>query len=568
MTTAPSGPAAEARPRHNPWLVLLTLCLGFFMILLDTTIVNIAIPEISTGLNATLDEILWVINAYILVFAVLLITAGRLGDLYGPKLLFILGLLVFTVASAVCGFAQTPEQLIGARMVQGVGGALLTPQTLSVITVIFPAEKRGAAFGIWGGVAGVATVAGPTLGGYLVTDWGWEWIFFVNIPIGAVTIAMAAILMPNLKPRRRHRLDWTGTVLATVGLFLVTFGLIEGEPHDWGKVWGPLTIPEVIGAGVVVLAVFMYQQYLTRAREPLVPFAIFSDRNYSLMSWVSGAIAFGMLGLFLPLVIFLQSVLGLSALRAGFALAPMSVVSMLIAPAAGRLADRMGGKWILVAGLAFFSAGMGIVVALAKVDAHMWRLLPGVIVAGVGLGFTFAPLQTVAMRNIQPQMAGAASGFINTTRQLGGVVGSAAVGALLQAQLVSQLTKDARENAGTLPPQYRGQFIAGFQNAAGGSLEVGAGQSPVQLPPGLPAQAREALSRAVETTFHQGFTDAMKITLILPVAVLVTAALSCLFIRPQQGAADEAGAQEGAAVGTQPGSVHHGPGPGTRHAAG
>jgi EmrB/QacA subfamily drug resistance transporter len=526
-------------------------------VLLDTTIVNIAIPDMSTGLNATLDDILWVINAYILVFAVLLITAGRLGDLYGPKLLFILGLVVFTLASAACGFAQTPEQLIGARIVQGVGGALLTPQTLSVITVIFPAEKRGAAFGVWGAVAGVATVAGPTLGGYLVTDWGWEWIFFVNVPVGMATIAMAAILMPNLKPGRRHRLDWTGTVLATAGLFLVTYGLIEGEPHDWGKVWGPLTIPEVIGAGVAVLAIFMFQQYVIRAREPLVPFAIFSDRNYSLMSWVSAAVAFGMLGLFFPLVIFLQSVLGLSALRAGFALAPMSVVSMFIAPAAGRLADKLGGKWILVAGLTLFSAGMGIVVALAKVDADQWRLLPGLIVAGVGLGFTFAPLQTVAMRNIQPQMAGAASGFINTTRQLGAVVGSAAVGALLQAQLVSQLTRHARENAGTLPPQYREQFVAGFQNARGGTLEVGAGQSPVRLPPGLPEQARQALSRAAETTFHQGFTDAMKTTLILPVAVLVAAALSCLFIRSQRGPTDAAGAPaEDAGVAARPASSH------------
>jgi EmrB/QacA subfamily drug resistance transporter len=540
--TTATSPTTEEKPRHSPWLVLLTLCLGFFMILLDITIVNIAIPDMSTSLNATLDQILWVVNAYILVFAVLLITAGRLGDLYGPKLLFIAGLVVFTAASAACGFAQSPEQLIGARVVQGVGGALLTPQTLSVITVIFPADKRGAAFGIWGAVAGVATIAGPTLGGYLVTYWGWEWIFFVNVPVGLLTIAMAVMLMPNLKPRRRHRLDWTGTLLASAGLFLVTYGLIEGEPNDWGKVWGPISIPELIGAGVVVLAVFMVQQHTARSREPLVPFAIFSDRNYSLMSWVSAAIMFGMLGLFLPLVIFLQSVLGLTALRAGFALAPMSVISMFIAPAAGRLADKLGGKWLLVSGLSLFAAGMGIVVALAKVDAHQWRFLPGLIVAGVGLGCTFAPLQTVAMRNIQPQMAGAASGFINTTRQLGGVVGSAAIGALLQAQLVSQLTKHARENAASLPPQLRGQFVAGFQQTGRGSLEIGAGQSPVRLPPGLSAQAREALSRAAQTTFHQGFTDAMKMTLILPVAVLATAALSCLFIKAESGRGGHAGA--------------------------
>jgi EmrB/QacA subfamily drug resistance transporter len=224
------------RARQNPWLVLATLCLGFFMILLDTTIVNIAVPDMSASLDASLDQILWIINAYVLVYAVLLISCGRLGDIFGPKRLFIIGLAVFTLASAACGFANSPEQLIVARIVQGVGGALLTPQTLSVITVIFPPEKRGAAFGVWGAVAGVATAAGPTLGGYLVTNWGWEWVFFVNVPIGVITIALAAFVMPNLKLNRRHRLDWVGTALATTGLFLVTYGLIEGESHHWSDV--------------------------------------------------------------------------------------------------------------------------------------------------------------------------------------------------------------------------------------------------------------------------------------------------------------------------------------------
>ncbi len=262
---APGGAAPALR--HSPWLVLSVLCLGFFMILLDTTIVNIAIPDMIDRLHASLDQILWVLNAYILVYAVLLITAGRLGDLYGPKQLFMIGLVIFTLASAACGFAQNPTQLIAARIAQGIGGALLTPQTLSVLTMIFPAEKRGAAFGIWGAVAGVATVAGPTLGGFIVTHWGWSWIFFVNVPVGAVALVMAAIVLPDLKLNRRHRLDLLGTVLATVGLFLLTYGLIEGQPHDWGKVWGPVTITEVVVAGVVVLAVFLLQQYAQRGRR-------------------------------------------------------------------------------------------------------------------------------------------------------------------------------------------------------------------------------------------------------------------------------------------------------------
>jgi EmrB/QacA subfamily drug resistance transporter len=515
----------------NPWLVLVTLCLGFFMILLDTTIVNIAIPDLSTDLDASLDQVLWIINAYVLVFAVLLITAGRLGDLFGPKRLFLIGLVVFTAASVACGFAADPGQLVVARIAQGVGGALLTPQTLSVLTMIFPPEKRGAAFGIWGAVAGVATLAGPTLGGWLVTDFGWRWIFFVNLPVGIVTIVLAVVVMPDLRLNRRHRLDWLGTALATAGLFLVTYGLIEGEQHDWGAVWGPITIPEVIGAGALVLVAFLLQQRATRAREPLVPFALFADRNFTLMNWVSGAIAFGMLGLFLPLVIYLQSVLGLSALQAGLAIAPMSLISMVVAPIAGRQADRIGGKWILVAGLSLWCVGMAVVVWLADVDTGQWGLLPGVLIAGAGLGLTFAPLQTVAMRNVESRMAGAASGFINTTRQLGAVVGSAAVGALLQARLATELHESAVRNASALPPQFRAAFVDGFGGTAGGSLHVGAGQPGGALPPDLPEQARQLVTEVAVRTFHEAFTAAMRTTLVLPLVVLAVAAASCVFIK-------------------------------------
>ncbi|HTF11542.1 MAG TPA: DHA2 family efflux MFS transporter permease subunit, partial [Asanoa sp.] len=496
-----------------------------------------------TSLDASLDQLLWIINAYVLVYAVLLITAGRLGDLFGPKRLFIIGLVVFTAASAACGLATNPEQLIIFRIVQGVGGALLTPQTLSTITVIFPPDKRGVAFGVWGAVAGVATIAGPTLGGYLVTDFGWEWIFFVNVPVGVLTIIMAVVTMPDLRLNRRHRLDWTGTALATVGLFLLVYGLIEGESHDWGKVWGPITIIEVIGAGVLVLAVFLYHQYVTRAGEPLVPFSIFKDRNFAVMSWVSSAIAFGMLGLFLPLVIYLQSVLGLTALQAGIAIAPMSLLSMVIAPFAGRAADRAAGKWVLTIGLTLWCAGMATVVALAEADTGQWGLLPGLLIAGTGLGMVFAPLQTIAMRHVPPQQAGAASGLINTTRQLGAVIGSAAVGALLQAQLAGKLTEAARTNAALLPPEVRQPFIDAVAGATGGSLHVGAGQSGAAIPPGVPEQFRQALTDVTTRTFHEGFTNAMKATLLLPLIVLAIAAVSCLFIRQQQPPAPAAPAE-------------------------
>src|SRR5438046_500435 len=320
-----------AEARTNPWLVLLVLTTGFFMIMLDTTIVNVAIPAMSTGLNTTLDQILWVVNAYVLVYAVLLITAGRLGDLYGQRNLFAIGLLVFTVASALCGLAQNSVELIGARMLQGVGGALLTPQTLSILTTIFPPERRGAAFGVWGGVAGLATLAGPTVGGAIITYIDWRWIFFINVPIGIAALIATFIVIPDLRPGRHHGWDFVGTVVATAGLFAIVFGLIEGQRYSWGQVESyPFTIPEVIGAGVVLVILFIiWERYQA---EPLVPLSLFADRNFTVANWIAAAISFGMLSAFLPITIYLQSVRGFSALVAGLTLAPMSLTSMLTAP--------------------------------------------------------------------------------------------------------------------------------------------------------------------------------------------------------------------------------------------
>ena len=535
-----TAPVHQAERRHSPWLVLSVLCLGFFMILLDTTIVNIAIPAISDKLGASLSDILWILNSYVLVYAVLLITAGRLGDLYGPKRLFLIGLVIFMLASAACGFAQTPDQLIIFRVVQGIGGALLTPQTLSVLTVIFPPEKRGAAFGIWGATAGVATIAGPVVGGWLVTDFGWRWIFFVNLPVGAVALVGAAIVMPNLKLNRRHRLDWLGTVLVTAGLFLITFGLIEGQSHHWGRVWGAVTIIEIIGAGVAILVLFLFQQYAQRNGEPLIPFQIFKDRNFSIMNYVVMSIAFGMFGLFLPLTIFLQSVLGLTALQAGLTTAPMSLISMFVAPVAGRLSDRIGGKWILFLGLSLFSAGMGILIASSHLGVSRWHLLPGLIVAGFGMGLTFAPLQTVAMLNVEPRMAGAASGFINTTRQLGGVLGFAAVGALLQAQLSTKLSAAAVTESAALPPAQRGAFASRFHDVAAGNLAIGNSAGGSKLPAGTPEQIKLLAAKV----FGEGFVNAMRVTLWLPIVVLAVGALSVLLVRGRAGRTARAAAPE------------------------
>ncbi|HZV48658.1 MAG TPA: DHA2 family efflux MFS transporter permease subunit [Candidatus Dormibacteraeota bacterium] len=530
------------RLRGNPWVVLVALCLGFFMILLDTTIVNIAIPSIIDGLKASLDQVLWVLNAYILVYAVLLITAGRLGDLFGPKNLFLLGMAVFVAASAACGQARNPTQLILARSVQGIGGALLTPQTLAILTTIFPPERRGAAFGIWGAIAGVAAVAGPTLGGFLVTTLGWPWIFYVNVPVGIVALALGLLVIPDHRPGRRHGLDLPGVLLATAGLLALTFGLIEGQRYDWGQVWRFVSIPAILVAAAILLSLFAWVQTVEQRGEPLLPFDLFRERNFGLMNLVSAALSFGMLGLFFPLVIFFQSVLGLSALDTGLTLAPMSLVSMCVAPLSGRLADRIGGKYILLSGLTLFAAGTGLVAWTVAPDAARWAFLPGILITGLGMGCTFAPMATVAMRNVEPRLAGAASGVFNTSRQIGGVIGSAAVGAVLQNRLATSLHEQAAARAAGLPPALRAPFVAAFSNVSGHGLEVGAGQTGgnFQVPPGVPPQLAQQLRETALAVFQTGYVQAMRPTMVLSIVVLALAAAACLFIvrrRPRASAA-------------------------------
>ena len=516
--------------RSNPWAVLLVLNMGFFMILLDTTIVNIAIPSIIDALNASLGDILWILNSYILVYAVLLITAGRLGDLYGQRNLFAAGLALFVAASAFAGLAQNVYELIAARVLQGVGGALLTPQTLAIITSIFPPERRGAAFGVWGAVAGVAAATGPTLGGFIVTHWSWRWIFYVNLPIGIAVLVATFLIVPDLRPGRRHSLDVGGVLLATAGLFAIVFALIEGEHYDWGPMIGPITVPMVIGVGLLILAVFALWE--RRQPEPLVPGALFEQRNYTIMNWVGAVVAFGMLGLFLPITIYLQSVLGMSALEAGLTMVPLSLTAMVVAPFSGRLVDKIGGKYILMFGLALFATGMGLVALRATTQSDWHDFILPLILAGVGQGCVFAPMAAVAMRDISPRIAGAASGVLNTTRQLGGVLGSTIVGAFLQIHLVSALQQQAVQKASELPPALRDRFVQGFSQAVQGGIEVGPHQSAgPQIPPGLPPQVADTMRTVAEQVFAAGFTEAMKSTLVVPIIVLGVGALSCLFIR-------------------------------------
>ena len=518
-----------AQARTNPWLVLVVLTTGFFMILLDTTIVNVAIPAMSAGLNTTFDQILWVLNAYILVYAVLLITAGRLGDLFGQRALFAIGLFVFTVASALCGLSQNVGELIAARIIQGVGGALLTPQTLSIITSLFPPERRGAAFGVWGGVAGLATVTGPTVGGALITYIDWRWIFFINVPIGIAALIATFVIIPDLRPGRSHGLDVVGVILATAGLFAIVFSLIEGQRYSWGEFAYGVTIPEIILAGVALIVVFIIWERFQA--EPLVPLSLFAERNFAVANWIAAAISFGLLGLILPITIYLQSARGFSALAAGLTLAPMSLTSMVVAPVAGRMADRIGGKYILTTGISLFTIGFGTFAFVAGPDSTWLTFLLPAIIAGAGMGMTFAPMTTVAMRNIAPRVAGAASGVLNTTRQLGAAIGSAVMGALLQNHLATTLHDQAVSHAASLPVAFRAQFIAAFSSVASNGFEIGTGQTGAKLPPGIPPAVAGQINALAHDVFVSGYIDAMKSSLVVPVAFLAFTAVTTLLIK-------------------------------------
>jgi EmrB/QacA subfamily drug resistance transporter len=512
--------------RDNPFAALTVLSLGLFMTLLDVTIVNVAIPQLVDSLNASVDEALWVINAYVLVLGVFLITAGRLGDIYGPRNVFLAGTALFTLASIACGLSDSAGALIAARAIQGFGAALLTPQPLAIVLPLFPPEKRGSAFAINGVVAGLAAVAGPTLGGLIVTQWDWRGIFFVNVPFGILSIALTLWIVPDLRPGRRHRLDISGVVVASIALTAITFALIEGQRFDWDwRIWA------LLAGGALLLAAFVWMQRRKQDGEPLVPFALFRDRNYTVILAVAAAVHVGMAGLFLPFTIYLQSVLGLSALQAGLVYVPFSLMSMFASPVSGKLTDRIGGKYILMTGLTLFAVGMLLLVAIADVDTSRWTFVPGMILGGLGTACIFVPMITIAMGRVPPHLAGAGSGLLNTTRQLGGAVGGALVGAVLQNRLAVSLRDEALTRASELPAQARPGFVHGFDTAASGGLEVGAGQTGAKPPAGLPEEIAHRVALVAREVFDFAFVSAMKWSLVVPAAIMLAAALTCFALR-------------------------------------
>ena len=480
------APASKTRER-GPWPALWALVIGFFMILVDTTIVSVANPAIKAALDPdtnNLDNVVWVTSAYLLAYAVPLLITGRLGDRFGPRSIYLIGLTVFTLASLGCGFSSTLTLLIIARAVQGFGAALMAPQTMAVITRTFPAARRGAAMGLWGATSGVAMLVGPLAGGLLVDSLGWEWIFFINVPVGIIGFVAAWILVPKLETHP-HKFDMVGVFLSAIGLFLIVFGLQEGEKYDWAPwVWA------MIAAGVLVMGLFVWTQARTKS-EPLVPLELFRERNFSVSNISIAAVGFTVTSMSLPLMFFIQLARGLTPTQSALLLIPMALLTGVLAPFAGKLLDRTDPRFLLVPGLLLVSGSLFWYSTLMNVDTPILMFLLPSALMGIGNAGMWGPLATTATRNLEPRQAGAGAGIYNTTRTIGSVIGSAAIAAFMQSRLEANLP--------------------GAGDAPGG---FGQGE--------LPAFVVE------------GFSQAMAQSILLPAAViLIGAAVALFFAKPQ-----------------------------------
>ena len=426
------------------------MVIGFFMILVDTTIVSVANPAIKAALDPgtnNLDNVVWVTSAYLLAYAVPLLITGRLGDRFGPRTIYLIGLAIFTLASLGCGLSDSLTMLVAMRAVQGLGAALMTPQTMAVITRTFPPNQRGAAMGLWGATSGVAMLVGPLAGGLLVDGFGWEWIFFVNIPVGIVGFVLAWIFVPRLETHP-HRFDMVGVVLSAVALFLIVFGLQEGEKFDWGVIWGPISVWLLIGSGIVVLGLFIWQQAKTRS-EPLVPLDLFRDRNFSIANLGIATVGFTVTSMSLPLMFFIQLARGLTPTQAALLMIPMAIGAGVLSPFAGKLLDRIDPRFLLVPGLTCVVLSLVWYSVLMNADTPIWMFLLPSALMGIGNAGMWGPLATTATRNLSPHQAGAGAGIYNTTRTIGSVLGSAAIAVFMQARLESNLPAAAESGSGS-----------------------------------------------------------------------------------------------------------------------
>ncbi|MDX6440411.1 MAG: hypothetical protein QOE43_140 [Gaiellaceae bacterium] len=410
---------------NKKWWTLAAVAFGLFMIMLDNTIVNVALPSIQRSLHMSLSSLEWIVTAYALTFAALLITGGKLGDLYGRKRMFIAGLVVFTLASLACGLAPNAGFLIGARAVQGIGAALMNPATLSIITATFPPKERGQAIGIWAGVSALALAIGPLIGGLIVDNINWHWIFYVNVPVGVVGVIVSRwVIAESRDTSHEQSIDLPGLVTSGGALLALSYALIEGNQHGWGS-------PEIIGlfAGAVVLfAAFIVLEL--RQRLPMLDLELFKIGSFVGANIVAMLVSLGMFGVFFFISLYVQNVLGYSPTKAGAIFLPMTILIILIAPIAGKLSDRVGSRWLMGTGMAILGVSL---LLYQRIGLHtgFWSLLPQLVLGGIGMALTMSPMTSAAMGSVPTDKAGVGSGVLNSFRQVGGSLGIALMGAIL-----------------------------------------------------------------------------------------------------------------------------------------
>ena len=463
FVTQSQTPPAAASEEPLPWAALFSLCLGFFMILVDLTIVSVATPTIVKSLHTTNNAVIWVTSAYALAYAVPVLITGRLGDRFGARKLYLIGLTVFTLSSLWCGLTNSIGELIIARVVQGLGAAIMTPQTMATIARIFPAHARGRAMAVWGATSGVSMVVGPVLGGVLTTWLGWEWIFFINVPFGVLGFWLAMRNVPVLETHG-HKFDWLGVALSGVGMFFLVFGIQEGHQKHWAT-W----IVTMIIAGIVFLALFLGWQRFNR-NEPLVPLGLFKDRNYSIANIIITTMGFAFTGFGFPLIFYCQEVRGDSSIQAALFLVPMAVMTLLLAKFAGDLTDKLHPRWVVGFGLACGSGAVFWLSATLSPGEHVWQLVLPMLLLGVGSAFIWAPNTATATRNLPMTQAGAGSGVYNATRQVGGAVGSAAMAVLIDSRLAALIPGASSSGSGDGSTQLPQQLWEPFSKAMSQSM--------------------------------------------------------------------------------------------------
>ena len=455
MDGASTVDGAMVGGERRRWWTLGAVSLGLFMIMLDNTVVNVALPSIERDLGMSLSQLEWVVTGYALTFAAFMLTGGKLADLLGRRLVFVAGLAVFTAASLACGLAGGADMLIGARVVQGIGAAMMNPATLSIITATFPPRQRGTAIGIWAGVSALALAIGPLVGGLLSEHVDWSWIFFVNVPVGVIAIVAACLYVDESRDTSRdQRPDVPGLVTAAVGLFALTYALIEAINHGWGstRILGAFALAAVSLVAFVVLEL--------RQRRPMLDLTLFRDSTFSGANVSMLLVALAMFGVFFYVSLYVQQILGYSPVEAGASFLPATILIAVLAPLVGRVVDRVGSRWLTGAGMTLLSLSL-VVYSRLGTGSSYWDILPGLVLMGIGMALVMTPTTTAAMSSVPRDQAGVGSAVLNSMRQVGGSLGIAVTGAIVAHVTSTSLAAgDSRPEA----------FVHGFQRG----LEIAA----------------------------------------------------------------------------------------------